>query len=104
VSRLQRVADRTRALGGADFAGAADDAAAALAARASLLNRSIYLAVLSALSTAALLIVAFGCAMFGIEHRTGVAIMFVVALTLLMGSLVELTREVRLTMRSMHLD
>ena len=103
-SRLQRVADRARALGLADSAGVADSAAATLAERAGLLNRAIYLAVLSALSTAALLIVAFACALFGIEHRTGVALMFVVALALLMAALVDLTREVRVTMTSMHLD
>jgi hypothetical protein len=102
-SRLQRIADRARALGGGDSAGAASPGDV-LARRAAFLLRAIYLSVLSALSTAALLIVAFACAMFGIEHRTGVAVMFVVALVLLMGSLVELTREVRLTMRSMHLD
>jgi hypothetical protein len=105
-SRLQRVADRARALSGSDSSGAASpgDAAAVLARRAAFLLRAIYLAVLSALSTAALLIVAFACALFGIEHRTGVALMFVIALALLMGALVELTREVRMTMRSMHLD
>jgi len=95
-----------RALGGDSIARSASspDATAILAERARLLNRAIYLSVLSALSTAAPLIVAFACALFGIEHRTGVALMFVVALALLMGSLVELTREVRLTMTSMHLD
>jgi uncharacterized membrane protein YoaK (UPF0700 family) len=105
-SRLQRIADRIRSLRGADVPRSTlnGDAVAILERRAGLLNRAIYCSVLSALSTAALLIVAFACAMFGIEHRTGTALMFVIALALLMGSLVELTREVRLTMKWMHLD
>ena len=103
-SRLQRVADRVRPLDGGGVAGPAREAAAILARRARLLNRAIYFCVLSALSTAALLIVAFACAMFSIEHRMGVALMFVVALLLLMASLIELAREVRMTMKSMHLD
>ena len=68
------------------------------------MHRAIYFSVLSALSTAALLILAFALAVFGIEHRIGVALMFVLALALLMGSLVMLTLEVRLAIRSMHLD
>ena len=73
--------------------------------RAALLNQAIYLSVLSALATAAaLLIVAFVCALAGINHRTGVAVMFVVALVLLMAALIELTREVRITLKSMNLD
>lgn len=105
-SRLQRIADRVRSLGGHDLprSTADSEAVAIFVRRARLLNRAIYLSVISALSTAALLIVSFACALFGIEHRTGVALMFVVALLLLMGSLVQLTREVRLTMKSMHLD
>jgi hypothetical protein len=99
VSRLQRVVDRTRALDVTDF-----DASTPLAHRAVLLNHAIYLSVLSALSTAALLIVAFVCALFSINHRTGVALMFIVALVLLMAALVQMSREVRLAMKSMHLD
>jgi hypothetical protein len=103
-SRLQRIADRVRLLNGGHDGAGGDGEPAVLTQRARLLNRAIYFSVLSALSTAALLIVAFACAMVGIEHRTGVAVMFVVALALLMAALVDLTREVRLTMTSMHLD
>ena len=108
VARLQRVADRARALGATSRAvspsSEAQEGAMTLAARAHLLNRAIYLSALSALSTAALLILAFAFAVFGLEHRLGVALMFVLALSLLMGSLVMLTMEVRLAMRAMHLD
>lgn len=109
TARLQRVADRARAIGATSRtppASAAEwpEGAGALAERARLLHRAIYFSVLSALSTAALLILAFSLAASGIEHRWGVALMFVVALALLMASLVMLTLEVRLAMRSMHLD
>ena len=57
--------------------------------RAVLLNHAIYLSVLSALCIAALLIVAFVCALVGVGHRTGVALMFALALALLMAALVE---------------
>lgn len=103
-SRLQRIADRVRALGAAASSARDDGAEAVLGRRACLLNPAIYFSVLSALMTAALLIVAFACALFGIEHRTGVALMFAIALALLMVSLIDLTREVRLAMKSMHLD
>ncbi|RBP17307.1 uncharacterized protein DUF2721 [Roseiarcus fermentans] len=107
TSRLQRTADRTRAMTPVRIPGVGGDSSddlAVLAERCRLLNRAIYLSVLSALSTAALLIVAFTFAALGLEHRVGVAVMFVLALLLLMGSLVMLTLEVRLAIRSLHLD
>ncbi len=109
TARLQRVSDRARALGATSRARPRSpdqwpEGAAELAERARLLHRAIYLSVLSALSTAALLIVAFALAALGIEHRVGVAFMFVLALVLLMASLTTMTLEVRLAMRSMHLD
>jgi hypothetical protein len=60
--------------------------------------------VLSALLTAALLIGAFFAALVGIGHARIVAMMFVAALALLMASLVELTREMRVYMAHMHLE
>jgi hypothetical protein len=109
TTRLQRVADRARAMGATsrvrpDAPAEWPEGAQELAERARLLHRAIYLSVLSALSTAALLIVAFALAVFGVEHRFGVAFMFVLALVLLMASLTMLTLEVRLAMRSMHLE
>ena len=72
--------------------------------RRSVLSRAIYFAVLSALATAALLIGAFVSALAEIRHARFVALMFAVALALLMASLVELTREIRVHMAHMHLD
>ena len=66
--------------------------------------RAIVFAVLSALVTAALLIMAFLIALVGLGHGKVVAMMFVAALALLMASLVELTREIRLQIKTMRLD
>jgi hypothetical protein len=60
--------------------------------------------VLSAPSTALLLIVAFALAFFEARHEKGVAILFVTALLLLMASLVQLARNVQIALRTMHLD
>jgi hypothetical protein len=72
--------------------------------RMELLSRAIYLAVLSALATAALLILAFLAVLLGIGHGQIVAMMFVLALILLMASLVQLAREIRVYMAYMHLE
>jgi hypothetical protein len=60
--------------------------------------------VLSALVTAALLIGAFLSALIGIGHGQIVAIMFALALMLLMVSLMELAREIRVYMAYMHVE
>jgi Protein of unknown function (DUF2721) len=69
-----------------------------------LLSRAIYFAVLSALATAALLILAFIAALSGVGHARFVALAFVVSLALLMAALVEFTREIRIYIANMHLD
>src|SRR5271165_183367 len=100
IARMERIVDRNRSLRSSGFAGLAptvrDKIAEAFSRRMELLGRAIYLAVLSALVTAALLIGAFMAALFGVSHGGVVAVMFVVALVLLMASLSELTREIRL--------
>ena len=60
--------------------------------------------MLSALVTAALLIGAFAAALLGLGHAGIVALMFVVALALLMASLIELTREIRVHLATLGLD
>ncbi len=88
-------------------AGAVDPSgamAASFSRRMVLLSRAIYYAVLSALATAALLIGAFVAALAEIGHARFVALMFAVALMLLMASLVELTCEIRVHMANMHLE
>jgi Protein of unknown function (DUF2721) len=106
ISRLERVADRSRALRSSDAA--ALDPSGAIAAsfsrRMELLSRAIYFAVLSALITAAFLIGAFVAALAGVGHGRVVALMFALSLGLLIASLVELTREIRIYMTNMHLE
>jgi hypothetical protein len=106
ISRLERIAERSRALRSAD-AGPVDPSgviAASFSRRMMLLSRAIYFAVLSALVTAGLLISAFLTALVGVGHGQIIALMFAVSLALLMASLVELTREIRVYMANMHLE
>ena len=69
-----------------------------------LLCRAIYFAVLSALIAAAILMGAFITALAGIGHGRIVALLFTAALALLMASLVDLTREIRVRMVHVHLE
>jgi Protein of unknown function (DUF2721) len=105
IARLERIVDKNRALRSPDGnVEANDELAAAFMRRMELLSRAIYLAVLSALATAALLILAFLAGLLGIGHGQIVAMMFVLALILLMASLVQLAREIRVYMAYMHLE
>ena len=105
IARLERIADKNKALRSSD---ASFDPTGVIAAsflrRMELLSRAILLAVLSALLTAALLIAAFLAALVGIGHGQLVAMMFTLALLLLMASLMQLAREIRVYMAHMHLE
>lgn len=105
IARLERVADKSKALrtSGADL-DPTGKVAASFMRRMELLSRAIYLATLSALTTAGLLISAFFAALLGIGHGQIVAMLFAAALALLMAALVELTREMRVYMAHMHLE
>jgi hypothetical protein len=105
IARLERVADKLRALRTSDASlDPTGVVAASFARRMELLTRAIYFAVLSALLTAGLLIAAFLAALAGIGHGQIVALLFACALGLLMASLVEFTREMRVYMVHMHLE
>jgi hypothetical protein len=78
--------------------------AATLKRRMELLSRAVYFGVLSALVTAALLIGAFMAALLDMGHGRIVAIMFAAALALLMASLVELARDMRVYMVHLHIE
>ena len=105
IARLERVADKLRALRTSDPSlDPTGVVAASFARRMELLTRAIYFAVLSALLTAGLLIAAFLAALAGIGHGQIVALLFAFALGLLMASLVEFTREMRVYMVHMHLE
>ena len=105
IQRMERLSDRLRNLR-SDSASAADPEALAkaLSSRMVLLGRAIYFGVLSALVTSALLIAAFAAALLGVGHGAIVAVMFVVALGLLMTCLVNLALEIRIQLATMGLD
>lgn len=99
INRAERVADMERA--SAANSGASPAELALLTERMHILHGAIYFAVLSALSTASLLVAAFVSSLIGLRHELGMAVLFTLALLLLMGSLVNLTRDVRLAMRAL---
>ena len=105
IARLERVADKNKALRlsdkNIDPTGAV---AASFMQRMELLSRAILFAVLSALVTAALLIAAFSRRSWASATGRSVAMMLAVALMLLMASLVQLAREIRVYMKHMHLE
>jgi hypothetical protein len=102
ISRFNRVIDRTQALNAIPPKDKSRQRLKTdlprLMRRASLLNKSILFAALSAIATAMLVIVAFVSALIGARHEYGVAILFVCALACFTGSLVELVREVRVAL------
>jgi hypothetical protein len=108
IARMERIVDRNRALRAVETPPvdpmAVETIEKSFARRMELLGHAIYFAVLSALVTAALLICAFLAALVEVAHGGIVAVMFVVALALLIASLVELTREIRVHMATMGLD
>jgi len=105
IARLERIADKSKALRSPDAnLDPPGVVASSFAQRMELLSRAILLAVLSALVTAALLIFAFLAALVGIGHGQVVATMFTLALMLLMASLTQLAREIRVYMAHMHLE
>ena len=105
IARLERVADKNKALRSSDEnLDPSGVVAASFMRRMELLSHAILFAVLSALVTAALLIAAFFAALIGIGHGQIVAMMFALALLLLMASLVQLAREIRVYMAHMHIE
>lgn len=66
--------------------------------RAALLNRSLFSAIVAAIFTALIIIVAFVSALLQFAHEYGVAILFMAALLTFSASLVDLARETRLAL------
>lgn len=102
MGRMNSIIDRIRTVNGI---AAADETRAHLKSdlprlrrRAKLINDAIYFAVGSALCATVLVIVAFVSAFFGVRHELGVAVMFVLALSLLGAALFTLAREVRIAL------
>jgi magnesium-transporting ATPase (P-type) len=102
ISRMNRIIDRSQALNAISD----DDASRAhlntdiprLRRRAALLNKAILFYTISAIVTSLLVIVAFVCALYNLQHEYGVALLFVIALGFCTISLVDLAREVRIAL------
>src|SRR5262249_61167483 len=69
--------------------------------RAMILNRAILYATVSGIVTSLLVIVAFVCAFFNLQHEYGVAVLFVVALGFFTMALIELARVGRIALSEM---
>ncbi len=108
VAHMSRIIDRSRAVN----ATSGDDPNYAslkatlpqLKLRARLVNRAIYWAVASGISTCLLMIAAFGSAYFGIRHEPGAAILFTLSLGLFTLSLISFAREVKVAMTNTEFD
>ena len=102
VSHMSRIVDRSRAINDIPDDGSKQAAIKAtlpqLKLRASLVNRAIYWAVASGISTCLLMIAAFGSAYFGIRHEPGAAILFTLSLGLFTFSLISFALEVKVAM------
>ena len=101
IARSERVMDMEREVNLQAEAGTSEPRAAALKKRVRILHAAIYFAVLSALMTATLLIVAFVTAFFGLQHQVGMAILFSVSLAMLMAALTQLARDVHMAITSL---
>jgi hypothetical protein len=64
--------------------------------RAKILNGATYLALASGVCTSLLLVVGFATAYVGVRHEYGAGLLFIVAISLLGGSLFRFGQEVRL--------
>jgi hypothetical protein len=103
ASRLNRVLDRIKDIDeisdDAERRASIRDDIPGLKKRVRLLNQSILIAVFSAVVSAVIVLIAFLSALVGIRHEYGVALLFVVALGLLVGSLVRFAMEVQLALK-----
>lgn len=102
LSRINRVIDRAQFISGIP---AADQARSFLKGdlprlrrRALLLNRALYCAVLAAILTTLIIIVAFVSSLLHFAHEYGVAVLFTAAMLTFSASLIDLARETRIAL------
>ena len=102
MSRINRVIDRSQFIHGISESDSSKSFLKSdlprLRRRAALLNRSLFCAILSAICTALIIIVAFISALLQVAHEYGVVILFMVALLMFCVSLVDLARETRIAL------
>lgn len=102
ITRMTTVTDRIRDLHGI----AGDDSErtwlkddiARLSRRLVLLNQALLLTVTSGICITVLLLVGFVVALFGYRHEPGAGALFIVALSLLVGSLFRFLQDVRISL------
>lgn len=102
ISRINRVVDR------AQFISSISDNDTArsflkgdlprLRRRVTLLNRSLYCAVVAAILTTLIIIVAFISSLLHFAHEYGVAVLFTAAMVMFSMSLIDLARETRIAL------
>ena len=108
ISRISHIIERSQYL----HSIADDDAAKIylkadiprLRRRAALLNRALFYAIVAAILTALIIIVAFVSAFYRVAHEYGVAFLFIAALVTFCVSLVDLARETRIALRDNDLQ
>ncbi|WP_027542823.1 DUF2721 domain-containing protein [Bradyrhizobium sp. WSM2254] len=102
ISRINRVVDRAQFIHGIPDNGSSKSFLKSdlprLRRRAAFLNRALFFAILSAILTALIIIVAFISALFQVAHEYGVAILFMAALLTFCASLIDLARETRIAL------
>lgn len=100
INRLERILDRSRWLN-ANGTLALDLKAdlPRLEKRARLINSSIRYAICSGVSTIMLVILAFMFAFVGSAHERGVAVLFILSVSLFGVSLAQFLREVQIALR-----
>ncbi|MBR0987971.1 DUF2721 domain-containing protein [Bradyrhizobium liaoningense] len=107
IARMNRVSDRIQALNAVlDGDGARlrlDKDLPQLRRRAGLLNRAILFSGTSAILTCLLVIVAFISAYYQLRHEYGVAVLFVIALGFFTLALINLVREIRVSVHEYDL-
>lgn len=72
--------------------------------RAALLNRALFYAIVAAILTSLIIIVAFVSAFYRVAHEYGVAFLFIAALVTFCVSLINLARETRIALRDSDLQ
>lgn len=102
ISRINRVIDRSQFIHGLPEGDVSRSFLKAdlprLRRRAMLLNRALYCAIIAAILTALIIIVAFVSALLHVAHEYGVAMLFMAAMLMFCASLVDLARETRLAL------
>ena len=101
VGHMSRIIDRMRAINDIPSEDAKAHLRVALPAlrrRAALVNRAIYWAVASGISTCVLMASAFGAAYIGRRHEPVAAILFILSLGLFTASLLSFAREVTIAL------